>query len=76
MPFLLMWGERDAIIPVSHARATHALVRHSRLETFSRSGHFPQLDEPQQFVDVLLDFLDTTEPAPADVGWDVLLKAG
>jgi pimeloyl-ACP methyl ester carboxylesterase len=63
IPFLLAWGERDPIIPVSHGRATHERVPGSRLELFPNSGHFPQLDEPQRFLDVLVDFIDSTEPA-------------
>ena len=34
IPFLLVWGERDPIIPVEHARAAHRLVPGSRLEIF------------------------------------------
>ncbi len=36
IPFLLLWGERDSIIPVSHAHATHEQVPGSRLEILSR----------------------------------------
>jgi pimeloyl-ACP methyl ester carboxylesterase len=66
LPFLLVWGERDSIIPVSHARTTHEQVSGSRLEVFQDSGHFPQLDEPERFLDVLIDFLDSTDPAALD----------
>jgi pimeloyl-ACP methyl ester carboxylesterase len=66
IPFLLMWGERDSIIPVSHGRAAHEQVPGSRLELFARSGHFPQLDEPERLVDVLVDFIDSTDPAALD----------
>jgi pimeloyl-ACP methyl ester carboxylesterase len=68
VPFLLIWGEHDPIIPVAHGEAAHDLVPGSRLEIFPDSGHFPQLDEPQRFIDALEDFIDETEPA--DVGWD------
>jgi pimeloyl-ACP methyl ester carboxylesterase len=75
IPFLLAWGERDSIIPVSHARATHAQVSGSRLEIFPRSGHFPQLDEPERFIDVLVDFIDSTEPAALQTDlWRELLE--
>jgi pimeloyl-ACP methyl ester carboxylesterase len=75
LPFLLAWGERDPIIPVSHARATHEQVRGSRLEVFADSGHFPQLDEPQRFLDVLVDFIDSTEPATLQADrWRELLE--
>jgi pimeloyl-ACP methyl ester carboxylesterase len=67
-PFLLIWGERDSIIPVSHGHATHELMPNSRLEVFPRSGHFPQLDEPERFLDVLIEFIDSTEPATLDAG--------
>ncbi|HEY5195061.1 MAG TPA: alpha/beta hydrolase [Solirubrobacteraceae bacterium] len=63
LPFLLIWGERDSIIPVSHGRATHERMPNSRLEVFPHSGHFPQLDEPERFLDVLVQFIDSTEPA-------------
>jgi pimeloyl-ACP methyl ester carboxylesterase len=63
LPFLLIWGERDSIIPVSHGRATHERMPNSRLEVFPHSGHFPQLDEPERFLDVLNEFIDSTEPA-------------
>jgi pimeloyl-ACP methyl ester carboxylesterase len=36
---------------------------HVRLEVFPRSGHFPQLDEPERFLDVLVEFIDSTQPA-------------
>lgn len=74
IPFLLAWGEHDSIIPISHGRAAHEHVPGSRLETFSRSGHFPQLDEPERFIDVLVDFIDSTEPAALETDlWRGLL---
>ncbi len=63
IPFLLIWGERDSIIPVSHGRAAHEQLPGSRLEVFERSGHFPQLDESERFLEVLVDFIDSTEAA-------------
>lgn len=77
MPLMLVWGEHDTLIPVSHGHATHELVPGSRLEVFADSGHFPQLDEPERFLHVLLDFIDSTEPAALDAAaWRDLLMAG
>jgi pimeloyl-ACP methyl ester carboxylesterase len=74
IPFMLLWGERDTIIPVAHAHATHAQLPGSRLELFAQSGHFPQLDEPERFLDVLVDFVGSTEPATLAAGdWRELL---
>ncbi len=75
VPFLLIWGERDSVIPVEHAYAAHELVKSSRLEIFPEAGHFPQLDEPQRFLAVLGDFMDTTEPAKmVPEQWRALLR--
>ena len=77
LPLLLMWGEHDSLIPASHGRATHEQLPGSRLELFAESGHFPQLDEPERFLHVLQDFIDSTEPTTLDAeGWRQLLKAG
>jgi pimeloyl-ACP methyl ester carboxylesterase len=66
IPFLLVWGERDPIIPVRHALAAHEIVPGSRLEIFPGAGHFPHLDDPLRFVRVLVDFVESTEPAEVD----------
>jgi pimeloyl-ACP methyl ester carboxylesterase len=66
VPTLLIWGENDPIIPVSHGRTAHELMPHSRLEVFPGAGHFPFNDDPQRFAAVLSDFVATTEPAALD----------
>lgn len=63
VPALVVWGADDPIIPVEHAHLLHATLPASRLEIFDGAGHFPFRAQPDRFVDVLLNFLDTTEPA-------------
>ena len=47
----------------------------ARIEVFRKAGHWPHLDEPDRFVDVLLDFIATTEPAAHDRdSWRSLLS--
>ena len=70
MPTLLLWGERDPIIPVTHGYSTHEQIPHSRLEVIDGAGHFPYRDDPRRFARLLSDFVETTEPAEAD--WDQL----
>jgi pimeloyl-ACP methyl ester carboxylesterase len=62
-PMLFIWGEHDSLIPVSHAHTAHEQVPSSRLEIFTESGHFPQLDEPARFVEVVSDFIASTTPS-------------
>lgn len=66
MPTLIVWGERDHTIPLSHGRATHEAVPGSRFETLPRAAHFPNLEDPEGLAAVLRDFLATTEPARID----------
>jgi pimeloyl-ACP methyl ester carboxylesterase len=77
IPFLLVWGERDPIIPVEHALAAHAALPGSRLELFPEAGHFPHLDDPLRFVRVLVDFIDSTDPAQIEPDrWKEVLRSG
>jgi pimeloyl-ACP methyl ester carboxylesterase len=66
LPTLLVWGARDPIIPVAHAHAAQAAMPGSRLEVFEGSGHFPHMDDTMRFVEVMCDFLESTEPAKLD----------
>src|SRR4029077_3268558 len=63
VPTLIVWGERDRMIPVAHGRAAHEAIPGSRLEVFADSGHFPHRDLPRRFVEVLVDFIQSTAPA-------------
>ena len=63
MPTLILWGEHDPLIPVAHAHSAHQTIQGSRLEIFQRAGHFPYRDNPQRFMNVLIDFIQSTAPA-------------
>jgi len=77
VPFLIVWGEHDSIIPVAHGRDAHALVPSSRLEVFADAGHFPHVDEPTRFIAALEEFVDATAPAAvAPEEWRELLRVG
>jgi pimeloyl-ACP methyl ester carboxylesterase len=62
VPLLFIWGEHDSLIPVSHGHAAHEQAPGSLLEVFPDSGHFPQLDEPERFLDVVVGFIESTNP--------------
>jgi pimeloyl-ACP methyl ester carboxylesterase len=66
LPTLIVWGERDPLIPVRHAHDAHARIQGSRLEIFPTAGHFPYRDDPQRFAAVLLEFLQETAPMLVD----------
>jgi pimeloyl-ACP methyl ester carboxylesterase len=77
LPTLILWGERDRIIPVAHAHDAHAAMPRSRLVLFEESGHFPHTEEPARLVDAIVELIDSTEPMRLDEpGWRALLTSG
>ena len=63
LPTLLVWGTLDSVLPIGHGYRAHAAMPGSRLEVFVGAGHFPFRTDPNRFVDVVEDFLATTEPS-------------
>ena len=64
MPTLIIWGDRDPMIPVAHGLAAHAAVPHSQLELFEGAGHYPFEEDPERFASLLAQFV-ASEPAYA-----------
>jgi pimeloyl-ACP methyl ester carboxylesterase len=63
LPTLIVWGDNDAIIPVEHAYTAHEAIPGSRLEILEGIGHFPHVEAPGLFLDVLVEFLQSTVAA-------------
>lgn len=66
IPTLIVWGDQDPIIPIEHGRAAHETIEGSRFEVLEGCGHFPHVEDPRRFTDVLEEFIATTEPADAE----------
>ncbi|MGO9027312.1 MAG: alpha/beta fold hydrolase [Acidimicrobiales bacterium] len=77
VPTLLIWGAKDAIIPVQHGTEAHHAMPGSRLEIFEDAAHFPHHTDPARFLRVLREFLTTTAPVEyTPEKWRDLLRAG
>ncbi|KUO15663.1 alpha/beta fold hydrolase [Streptomyces dysideae] len=77
MPTMLLWGDRDSVVPVRHAYGAHEAMPHSRLEIFGGAGHFPFHTDPARFVSAVEDFTSTTSPADwSRDHWRELLREG
>jgi pimeloyl-ACP methyl ester carboxylesterase len=63
-PTLLIWGERDQLVPLTLADEWLAVIPHSRLIVLPGVGHMPMIERPTLFVDALFEFLDE----PRDLG--------
>lgn len=61
MPVMFVWGDKDKIIPVAHGYAAHEALPGSRLEIMPGLGHFPHVEAPAAVVELLEDFITTSE---------------
>ncbi len=60
-PALIVWGREDRIVPVSLADVAARGIRNARLHIFERCGHFPPFERPDEWNDLVLDFLSAAE---------------
>jgi pimeloyl-ACP methyl ester carboxylesterase len=73
-PTLIVWGERDHTIPLSHGRWAHRAIGGSRFVTLPRAAHFPHLEDPAGLATALREFLESTEQALIeDSDWGALI---
>jgi pimeloyl-ACP methyl ester carboxylesterase len=56
-PTLLLWGERDSIIPRLHGEEMRRLIPGSRLLVLRDTYHNPMVDAPEAFNQAVLAFL-------------------
>jgi pimeloyl-ACP methyl ester carboxylesterase len=57
VPTLIVWGDRDVAVPVAHAYVAESLIPHAEVRIMERCGHTPQVERPEEFNKLVLDFL-------------------
>ena len=57
VPALIVCGRQDGIVPVNAGEIYHQVLKGSSLHVFEECGHSPQLEKPQEFLDLTLGFL-------------------
>jgi pimeloyl-ACP methyl ester carboxylesterase len=58
VPVLLLWGEKDAMIPIANAQDYLAVLAQARLVALPGIGHVPQEEAPADTLAPVRDFLD------------------
>lgn len=56
VPTLVLWGDRDLVVPVSQARAAARLLPCGSLKVIANTGHLPHVERPEKFVAALPGF--------------------
>lgn len=62
IPTLVMMGRHDYVVPPTLWGEATAMPEHLSLHVFDRSGHTPQLEEPEAFDRTLMEWLDGRRP--------------
>ena len=62
MPILLVWGDKDAFIPISNAQDYLNAIPHAVLATIPLAGHVVHEEAPQPSVQAVKAFLQKTNP--------------
>ena len=57
VPTLMLWGESDGIVTPDYGRRYAERIPGAIFETIPRSGHHPELEQPQAFVSAVERFL-------------------
>jgi triacylglycerol lipase len=57
VPTLIVWGEHDVLLPVGDAELLHRVIPNSRLVVLQKSGHIPQVEQPDDINKALHGFL-------------------
>ena len=56
-PSLVIWGQQDQFLPVSHVKVLQALLPHARYELVDQCGHVPMTEITDRFNRMVLSFL-------------------
>lgn len=56
-PTLVLWGERDRLVPVAHGRALTRRLPDAEIQVAGAVGHCPMFEVPTWFNAAVLDFL-------------------
>lgn len=56
-PTLIIWGERDRVVPIDIGRELNRNIPGSRMEVIEKCGHVPQEEQPEKTLNIIDDFL-------------------
>jgi pimeloyl-ACP methyl ester carboxylesterase len=65
----LFWGDRDWVIPYTHAQRAIKVIPGARLYTFRGVGHFPHLERTDELCSQLVSFLRARSFAASAALW-------
>lgn len=73
-PIAVFWGERDRILPITHAQVAQQRIEGAPLFSYPGVGHFVQLEVSDWFAEDLLRFLRDPGDGPRIVDADIVAR--
>jgi len=64
LPTLFLWGTADRILSETYGRGYCALIPGAKFETIERAGHFPHIEQPEEFARRVLAFAEAPQAMP------------
>lgn len=61
LPTLIIWGERDVLLPITLGYELHAALPHARLVAMPQCGHSPMVAQSAAFSQIVLSFLQNKD---------------
>lgn len=55
---LIIWGEKDKMVPLKYAYIFKEKIENSKLEIIPKVGHTPNLERPERLTQTILNFLE------------------
>ena len=65
VPTLVVWGERDRLLPVREAERVRARIPGAQLRVIADAGHMPQRERPEAFAAAVREFVEGLSPRSA-----------
>jgi len=59
VPTLLLWGDKDELIPLECGQDAATLIPKSRLVVLNGIGHIPSVEAPDDFIRIVSDFANS-----------------
>jgi pimeloyl-ACP methyl ester carboxylesterase len=66
-PILIVWGDRDRILPGRQIDAARRLLPHAQVRLIRAVGHAPQVEAAERFAALTLDFLGSQTTSPVSI---------
>lgn len=61
-PTLVVWGERDGVVPVAHGQVYQTEIVDAALTVLPSCGHLPHVEQPEALANAVLKYLDRSGP--------------